>query len=59
MWIYTIIQLTCYLKTAAFTENGCVGTETRITCDRVPNQLPSTVQEIFLINIEEDKLLFD
>ena len=61
IWIYTITQLACYMKTAAFTVDGCFGTETRITCDRVPRQLPSTVREIFLrnLNIQTTTLMFD
>ena len=61
IWIYTITQLVCYLKTAVLTEDGCFGTETRITCDRVPRQFPSSVREIFLrnIDIEKDTLIFD
>ena len=47
--------------TAAVTENKCFGTETRITCYGVPRQIPRTVLEIFLqdINIQTDTLTFD
>ena len=47
--------------TAAVTVDKCFRTETRITCYGVPSQIPRTVQEIFLhdINIQTDTLTFD
>ena len=61
LWLYTIIQLTCYIEAAAVKEDGCFGTKTTMTCYSVPRSIPNTVQKIFLrdINIERETLKFD
>ena len=63
IWIYIAIQLACFIITAGdnLTEDGCFGTEIRMTCHRVPTYFPNTIQEVYLrdINIEADSLNFD